>query len=173
MLFNLSRPVVVTSTLELHIQEMPGGGQEEGKVRKGGFNFNHYFDIPREPNPLCFPNWACVMGNVVSCSLACGSQNYIYRLFGTSIVTPVFTGLGLMFRVQLDPQLLIWVPRVTRNEGKCRYTIRYSRQNYHKTEEILIELKVALSLTYVCQHTGSYTTIWIKMSNKVLYYWSY
>ena len=134
-------------------------GKRRGKVRKGDCNFNHYFDIPREPNPLCFPNWACVVGNVASCPLTCGSQNYMYT---------VFTGLGLMFWEQPYLQLLVWVPCVTGKEGKCRHTIRDLRQNYHKTKDILTEFKVVLSLAYVNIPAVTLFIIWIKMSNKVL-----
>jgi hypothetical protein len=31
-------------------------------VRKGRFNFSSYFHIPREPNPVYFPNWALHYG---------------------------------------------------------------------------------------------------------------
>jgi hypothetical protein len=33
-------------------------GKRKGEVREGGFNFNYYFDIPLETNPICFPNSA-------------------------------------------------------------------------------------------------------------------
>ena len=105
------------------------------------------------------------MRNVASCSLTCGSQNYMYTVFGTSIVTPALASLGLMFWVKSDLKPLIWVPCVTRNAGKFRYTIRDLRQNYHKSEDSLTEFKVVLSLTYVNILVVMLSIIWIKMSN--------